>query len=53
MLSTRFCLAPPSWKKLYADEQLRITFKGEVSREQREQVDLAAKLIKKILAGSE
>ena len=45
--------APPSWKKLYADDQLRITFKGEASREQREQVDLAAKLIKKILAGSE
>jgi len=42
----------PTWKKLYADDQLRITFKGEVNREQREQVDLAAKLIKKILSGS-
>jgi len=44
--------ALPSWKKLYADDQLRITFKGEASREQREQVDLAAKLIRKILSGS-
>ena len=44
--------APPSWKKLYADDQLRITFKGEANREQREQVDLAAKLISKILSGS-
>jgi len=45
--------ASPSWKKLYADDQLRITFKGKVSREQREQVDLAAKLIVKILSSSE
>jgi len=45
--------APPMWKKLYADDELRISFKGEVNREKREQVDLAAKLIKKILAGSE
>ena len=44
--------APSSWKKLYADDQLRITFKGEANREQREQVDLAAKLISKILSGS-
>ena len=44
--------ASPSWKKLYTDDQLRITFKGEANREQREQVDLAAKLIKKILSGS-
>ena len=42
----------PSWKTLYDDDQLRITFKGEVNREQREQVDLAAKLISKILSGS-
>lgn len=42
----------PAWKKLYADDQLRITFKGKANREQREQVDLAAKLIKKILSGS-
>ena len=42
----------PAWKKLYADDQLRITFKGEANREQREQLDLAAKLIKKILFGS-
>ena len=44
--------APPSWKTLYTDDQLRITFKGEANREQREQVDLAAKLISKILSGS-
>ena len=44
--------APPSWKKLYDDDQLRITFKGKANREQREQVDLAAKLISKILSGS-
>ena len=43
---------PPAWKKLYADDQLRITFKGEANREQREQLDLVAKLIKKILSGS-
>ena len=42
----------PAWKKLYADNQLRITFKGEANREQREQLDLVAKLIKKILSGS-
>ena len=41
----------PSWKTLYADEQLRISFKGEASREQREQLDLAAKLMLKILSG--
>ena len=42
----------PSWNTLFADDQLRITFKGEANREQREQVDLAAKLIIKILSGS-
>ena len=44
---------PPSWKTLYADDQLKISFKGEANREKREQVDLAAKLIKKILSGSD
>ena len=44
--------ALPSWKTLYDDDQLRITFKGEANGEQREQVDLAAKLIIKILSGS-
>ena len=43
--------ASPSWKTLYDDDQLRITFKGEANREQREQVDLAAKLIVKMLSG--
>ena len=42
----------PSWKTLFADDQLRITFNGDASREQRDQVDLAAKLIIKILSGS-
>ena len=41
----------PLWKTLYADDQLRITFKGKANRQQREQVDLAAKLIRKILSG--
>jgi len=45
-------LTRPSWQELYADDQLRITFKGEANREQREQVDLAAKLISKILSGN-
>lgn len=44
--------ASPSWKTLYDDDQLRITFKGEANREQHEQVDLAAKLIIKILSGT-
>ena len=44
--------APAAWKTLYADDQLRISFKGDTSREQREQLDLAAKLILKILSGS-
>ena len=44
--------ASPSWETLFDDDQLRITFKGETNREQREQVDLAAKLIIKILSGS-
>lgn len=44
--------APGSWKTLYADDRLRISFKGEVNRDQVEQLDLAAKLILKILAGN-
>ena len=39
----------PSWKELYTDDRLRISYQGEVSREKREQVELAAELIKKIL----
>ena len=39
----------PSWQKLYADDELRISFKGQASREQREQVELTAQLIKKML----
>jgi DNA-binding transcriptional MerR regulator len=44
--------AAPSWKTLYDDDRLRISFKGEADREKREQVELAAKLIRKILSGS-
>jgi DNA-binding transcriptional MerR regulator len=39
----------PSWQDLYTDDRLRISYQGEVSREKREQVELAAELIKKIL----
>ena len=39
----------PSWQELYTDDRLRISYQGEVSREKREQVELAAELIKKIL----
>lgn len=39
----------PSWKDIYRDDRLRISYRGEVSREKREQVELAAELIKKIL----
>jgi DNA-binding transcriptional MerR regulator len=39
----------PSWQDLYTDDRLRISYRGEVSSEKREQVELAAKLIKKIL----
>jgi len=38
-----------SWQDLYTDERLRISYQGEVSSEKREQVELAAELIKKIL----
>jgi hypothetical protein len=38
-----------SWQELYADEQLRISFKGRSNQEQQEKVQLAAELIKKIL----
>ena len=38
-----------SWQDLYTDDRLRISYQGEVSREKREQVELAAELIKKIL----
>ena len=39
----------PSWQNLYADDELRISYKGQASREQREQVELTAQLIKKML----
>ena len=39
----------PSWQKLYADDELRISYKGQASREQLEQVELTAQLIKKML----
>jgi len=39
----------PRWQVLYSDEELQITHQGEASAEQREQVRLAAKLVKRIL----
>ena len=39
----------PSWQELYADDELRISYKGQASHEQREQVELTAQLIKKML----
>jgi len=41
--------AAPRWQVLYNDDTLQITHKGEAGPEQREQVRLAARLIKKIL----
>jgi DNA-binding transcriptional MerR regulator len=40
---------PARWQVLYSDDTLQITHQGEASLEQREQVRLAARLIKKIL----
>ena len=40
---------PPRWQVLYSDDTLQITHQGEAEPEQREQVRLAARLIKKIL----
>jgi len=45
--------ATPSWQRLYADDELRISYKGQISREQRDQVELTAQLIKKILSSDE
>lgn len=39
----------PRWQVLYSDEELQITHQGDASAEQREQVRLAAKLVKRIL----
>ena len=39
----------PRWQLLYSDDELQITHQGEASAEQREQVRLAAKLLKRIL----
>ena len=62
-LSASFDLEPPGsddqlvseaqavtrWQVLYTDDELQITFKGHASARQREQIRLAAKLIKGIL----
>ena len=48
-LSSIDALTRPSWQELYADDELRISYKGQVSPEQQEQVSLAANLIKKML----
>jgi hypothetical protein len=37
------------WQVLYTDDELQITFKGHASARQREQIRLAAKLMKEIL----
>jgi len=42
-------LSEPSWQVLYSDDQLQITHRGDADREQREQVRIAARLIKRIL----
>lgn len=42
-----------SWNKLYTSDRLRILYKGEISKEKREQVELAAELMVKILSDSE
>jgi len=39
----------PRWQVLYSDDELQITHQGDASAEQREQVRLAAKLMKWIL----
>ena len=39
----------PRWQVLYSDDELQITHQGDASAEQREQVRLAAKLVKRIL----
>jgi DNA-binding transcriptional MerR regulator len=43
----------PSWHDIYTDDRLRISYQGEVSREKREQVELAAELIGRILSDGE
>jgi DNA-binding transcriptional MerR regulator len=43
----------PSWQKLYTNDRLRILYKGEISEGKREQVELAAELIGRILSDSE
>jgi DNA-binding transcriptional MerR regulator len=43
----------PSWQKLYTNERLRILYKGEISKGKREQMELAAELIGRILSDSE
>jgi DNA-binding transcriptional MerR regulator len=43
----------PSWQDLYTDDRLRISYQGEVSSEKREQLELAAELINKILSSSQ
>ena len=39
----------PRWRVLYSDEELQVTHRGDASAEQREQIRLAAKLMKLIL----
>ena len=39
----------PEFVNIFSDRDLRIQYRGQASREQREQVSLAARLIKRIL----
>jgi hypothetical protein len=43
----------PSWQAIYADDRLRILYQGEFSSEKREQVELAAELMGRILSDGE
>ena len=42
-------ISAPRWQVLYSDDELQIAHQGDADREQREQVRMAAKLIKRIL----
>ena len=43
----------PSWQKLYTNDRLRIMYKGEISKGKREQAELAAELLGRILSDDE
>lgn len=45
--------SPLLFQNIYSDNELRIQYRGEANHEQREQVNLAARLIKRILKSSD